>query len=1330
MSDACCRPDELRDYLVGKTSDTQTELLENHLMGCMKCQSSLEILAEESDSLMHLVAQSIAPVSSLQAHVLKNSQKNSTGHTSREQSAYPSTAKPGVCEPAILIPDHEIMECIGQGGMGSVYRAKNFKLDRQVAIKILKSDRRESGEAVARFAREMVLSAKFNHPCIVKALHAGEQDNMPYLVMELIDGVDLNQLVRRLGPLPVPEACHIVRLAALALQYAHDQQVIHRDVKPSNLMITAEGSVKLLDLGLAQVFELQMGESISRTDQALGTLAYMAPEQLSGRYPVTCQSDIFSLGLTLHELLTGQRPRERPGMLPTIAELRSLRPDVGEDLLALVGDMIAFTPTERPNSMADVESRLSELAGFANLSALVTEYNCWNDRAKPAFKSEFVRAETLAINDQSTDKQLTPSGSHPGSAAQLIPPPVTNQWRNLTMARRLRGLTLFCSVAALLCSVAALLWMAFWPTQSPGGASVPLPPEPRSSPNIPLEIISGEMTVARQLLENGCVSIKNIETAETFELSPGQIELAPGKYQWQYTGPVEFEEDGDEFEVTKGLKRLTVGATLTQPFQSPDLPEQAGASQRYRGHIWRAGWEAGEPLDFGLTLEVLDVSDDPDQPVMTRLRVEVTDLKTNYCETGYLEIDAKKWRVNSELAIGEDSWIEAQSPAIKSYMGQTRSNGQQSLVMRFDRDHDPLRTFSAELIPQRRLSVCDVLSLFFGEHIPAAEPIYNQVRAKLIAKGNRNNWLSIESNSYANELCYVASSRTQGSDPATEGYIIARRTSPQHSPFGFVKVEVYVDQVLSAECVMVKATPPSPKSQASRVRHKLEELRQNGFEGAIMAESKLPSGPSFPNTPHVQPFLPHSSVADTASTISSFPDTPFPDPDPRTATLPGEKNRESIPSKEKPNPPPQPVPTSVMGIDLATLPDKPSFVTIVGSIAHGNDPVETIEATVRMLGGDVIDGREYRWIEVEVNSTLDDGADYWEAARMQIDVQAYQDSRRFVIRRVPQNSATLGQRSVAQAWIAFGDKESVFRVPDDENLEGLLDLRLRLPRKQQFDRIGIVDVLSLLFAAELKPRSGIGRLRATIGGLLANISRQPLAITRTLKTGEVLHCERWVPPIKLPGLNYEIDRNAQIPFGFVSVTLNVSDINIRLALENQRGELPTDFSSSVFGTNENLAEIIERSKTRLQTKPNWRVWTWDEAGKTYKAWAEFGGTVDKPDGQYVLLRNEANQETWVHSNRLTDADMQTVSQGRLWSAATFPNRQQPSLYRVLVQDDERARQLVFRIPAASNATYILPGEPKDLNDRNWLIKLRTARKRSGDPSQSKKTWEAFADHIR
>ena len=218
-----------------------------------------------------------------------------------------ASPKPSISLPEFVGP-YRVLEPIAAGGMGMVLRAQHPKLKRTVAIKLLPLQQWAGSTAVARFEREMEVIGNLDHPNIVRASDAGDAGGMHYLVMDFIDGTDLSQLVHRLGPLPVADACEIARQTAIGLQYVHDAGLVHRDIKPSNIMLTGDGRVKILDLGLAMLNE-QFSEdanNLTTVGQLMGTLDYMSPEQAADSRQVDARADIYSLGATLFKLLTGQ----------------------------------------------------------------------------------------------------------------------------------------------------------------------------------------------------------------------------------------------------------------------------------------------------------------------------------------------------------------------------------------------------------------------------------------------------------------------------------------------------------------------------------------------------------------------------------------------------------------------------------------------------------------------------------------------------------------------------------------------------------------------------------------------------------------------------------------------------------------------------------------------------------------------------------------------------------------------------------------------------------------------------------------------------------------
>ena len=257
------------------------------------------------------------------------------------------------------IGQYQLLERLGEGGMGTVYRALHVSLHREVALKLLPADRMQDKTAVERFQREMQAIGKLDHPRIVRATDAGEIDGTHFLVMELVEGVDLSTLVHRCGPLSVAEACELIRQAAEGLEYAHGKGMIHRDVKPSNIMLarTDDGQVvvKVLDLGLALLHEFHGigGGELTNTGQMMGTLDYMAPEQGADSHSVDGRADVYSLGATLYKLLCGEAPFGGEQYDTPLKKLRALAtqpaPSIGtrrdglpDDLIALIDRMLAM----------------------------------------------------------------------------------------------------------------------------------------------------------------------------------------------------------------------------------------------------------------------------------------------------------------------------------------------------------------------------------------------------------------------------------------------------------------------------------------------------------------------------------------------------------------------------------------------------------------------------------------------------------------------------------------------------------------------------------------------------------------------------------------------------------------------------------------------------------------------------------------------------------------------------------------------------------------------------------------------------------------------------
>ncbi|HUG20549.1 MAG TPA: serine/threonine-protein kinase [Planctomycetaceae bacterium] len=265
--------------------------------------------------------------------------------------------------------DYVLQERIGSGGMGTVYRAVHTKMNRAVAIKILNPKLSSNPSLLERFDREVRATAKLQHLNIVHAYDAGEYNRAHFLVMELVEGVDLNRVIAEKGPLSVTHALECITQVAEGLKYAHAQGIIHRDVKPSNILLSRSGVIKLSDMGLVRVScdwddsdIARLNANLSRTGLLMGSVNFMAPEQAMDSRDTDERSDIYALGATLYFLLTGQTMFSADTATKTILALqtstppsiRTLRDDVGDELDAVYLKMVARHPDDRFRTMGHV----------------------------------------------------------------------------------------------------------------------------------------------------------------------------------------------------------------------------------------------------------------------------------------------------------------------------------------------------------------------------------------------------------------------------------------------------------------------------------------------------------------------------------------------------------------------------------------------------------------------------------------------------------------------------------------------------------------------------------------------------------------------------------------------------------------------------------------------------------------------------------------------------------------------------------------------------------------------------------------------------------------
>jgi Leucine-rich repeat (LRR) protein/tRNA A-37 threonylcarbamoyl transferase component Bud32 len=270
----------------------------------------------------------------------------------------------------LLIGSYVLLDKLGEGGMGAVFKARSWKLGRVVAMKLIRKDRLDSEVAVKRFRREIQAAARLDHPNIVHAYDADEAGGLHFLVMEFVEGTDLARLLKQRGPLPVAPACDYARQAALGLQHAFEQGMVHRDIKPANLLLTAAGVVKVMDFGLARLSRSKPAgdESGTMTQEGavMGSLDYIAPEQAVDAHSVDTRADVYALGCTLFHLLTGRVPFPGGEALGKLLKHRleepepveRLRPDVPPAVAAVVRRLMAKRPDDRYQTPAEVVAAL------------------------------------------------------------------------------------------------------------------------------------------------------------------------------------------------------------------------------------------------------------------------------------------------------------------------------------------------------------------------------------------------------------------------------------------------------------------------------------------------------------------------------------------------------------------------------------------------------------------------------------------------------------------------------------------------------------------------------------------------------------------------------------------------------------------------------------------------------------------------------------------------------------------------------------------------------------------------------------------------------------
>jgi serine/threonine-protein kinase len=318
---------------------------------------------------------------------------------------------------ALVLGNYTILDKIGAGGMGQVFKAEHRRMKRVVAVKVLPTGMLKSPAVVARFEREVTAAARLNHPNIVTAFDADNVNGIHLLVMEYVEGSDLAATVKKNGSLPAEQALNYVLQAARGLEAAHAEGIVHRDIKPGNLLLDKRGTVKILDMGLARIGGDAAGQAeLTSTGTVMGTVDYMAPEQALNTKAADARADIYSLGCTLYYLLTGKATYDGDTLMAKllahrdqpIPSIRADRPEVPEQVEAIFSKMVAKKVEDRYQTTT---------AAIADLTALTDE------KKTPTSMSLSVGAASDSDVADFLDELALPAGS----TVQRSLPPVTRK---------------------------------------------------------------------------------------------------------------------------------------------------------------------------------------------------------------------------------------------------------------------------------------------------------------------------------------------------------------------------------------------------------------------------------------------------------------------------------------------------------------------------------------------------------------------------------------------------------------------------------------------------------------------------------------------------------------------------------------------------------------------------------------------------------------------------------------------------------------------------------------------------------------------------------------
>ena len=475
--------------------------------------------------------------------------------------------------PGENVGPYQIVEQLGSGGMATVFKAYHANLDRYVAIKVLHPAFKQDPSFLSRFQREARIVAKLQHPAIVPVYDFNEHEGQPYLVMRYIEGETLKARLSK-GDLSLSEVVRVLHPVGEALQYAHGQGVLHRDVKPSNILLTAEGGVFLADFGLARI--AQAGESTLSQDALVGTPQYISPEQARGDPQLDARTDVYSLGVVMYELLIGRVPYQADTPYAVIHDHiyaplplpRSIKPTFPEALERVLLKALAKERDDRYASVADLMTAFEAAA-----QQLISEAS-----------TQVAVAAAYPTVQVASPTATAPSSAASASTATLAPPTAPTA----TPSHRLLWMALGIIVTLVIVIVALVVWRGNQRDgrlgQSPSFEAQPgAPPdqaEPPDRPLLDLAPLEQQFTLANDLLMQNKLDEARAEFVQVAEKAEARLQAMPDL-------PLEL--------------RARLLALAGQSWLAVDEPDRA---QAHFAELTRAQPERAEPLT-GLALAAL-----------------------------------------------------------------------------------------------------------------------------------------------------------------------------------------------------------------------------------------------------------------------------------------------------------------------------------------------------------------------------------------------------------------------------------------------------------------------------------------------------------------------------------------------------------------------------------------------------------------------------------------------------------------------------------------------------------------------------------------------------